>query len=110
MENIKKLNEMRKQVKDELNYIPRWDFNQNMLRQAYWSLRMQSIGKKAGIESSKEEVLVKSIQLIKKDNPDFYPRINENFFDNAKLCRIAKDDSALLACFRKKEVNKHENP
>lgn len=63
---------------------------------------MHSIGKKAGIESSKEEVLVKSIQFIKKDNPDFYPRIDENFFDMNKLHKIVEGDKNLLACFQKK--------
>ena len=47
MEHIKKLNEMRKQVKEELNHIPRGDLNQNILRQAYWSLRLHSLGRKA---------------------------------------------------------------
>lgn len=102
MKNIKKLNDMRAQVKEELNHLQRGDFNQNMLRQAYWSLRLHSIGKKSGIEKSKEEVLVKALQLIIKNNPAFRPKFDETFFDIEKLCEIAKEDNNLLACFRKK--------
>lgn len=104
MENIRKLNEMRRQVKEELNHIARWDFNQNMMRQVYWGMRLHSIGKKAERESSKEEILVKAIKFIKKDNPNFCPRFDDNFFDINKLRKAAKDDSDVLACFSKKKI------
>jgi len=103
MESIKKLNEMRKKVKEELDHIPRRDFSQNMLRQAYWSLRLHSIGKRAGKERSKEEVLVRAAQIVKKDNPNFCPRFNDGFFNANNLYKAAKDDSGVLACFRKKK-------
>jgi len=103
MEHIKKLNEMRKQVKEELNHIPRGDLNQNILRQAYWSLRLHSLGRKAKTKISKEEVLVKATKLIKKDNPAFCPRFDDKFFDVDKLVELAKNDSDVLACFQRKK-------
>lgn len=103
IENIKKLNEMRKQVKEELDHMPRRDFDQNMLRQAFWSLRLHSLGKKVEAGTSKEEVLVKATKLIKKDNPNFCPRFDDKFFDVNNLCKAAKDDNTVLVCFRRKK-------
>jgi len=103
MEHIRKLNEMRKQVKEELNYIPRRDFDQNILRQTYWGLRLHSLGKKAGCETSKEEVLVKALKLTRRDSPDFCARYDEQFFDSKKLYEAAKDDPSILGCFLKKK-------
>lgn len=105
MDNIKKLNEMRRQVKEELDHIPRRNFNQNMLRQVYWSLRLHSIGKKAETECSKEDILVKATELIQKDNPDFCPTgIDYEFFNRDNACKAAKGKTNVLACFQKKEI------
>jgi hypothetical protein len=103
MEYIKTLNEMRKKVKEELNHIPRRDFDQNMLRQMYWGMRLQSLGKRADRETSKEEVLVKALRLAKQDNPAFCPKYDDQFFDTTKISEAAKDDPSILACFLKKK-------
>lgn len=101
MEHIMKLNQMREKVKGELSHIPRWDFNQNMLRQAYWSLRLHSLGKKSEREKTKEEVLIEVTELIKKDNPNFYPRFDEKFFDLELIREITKDKPHVQKCFFK---------
>ena len=75
-----KLKEIQEQIKEELNHIPRGNTPQNELRMLYWSLRMHSLGKKAKANETKEEVLKKSIEAIKKDYPDFVPQFDEKFF------------------------------
>lgn len=75
-----KLKEIREQVKKELEYIPRGNTPQNELRMYYWPLRMHSLGKKAKFNETKDEVLKKSIEAIRKDYPDFVPQYDENFF------------------------------
>ncbi len=76
-----KLKEIREQVKGELKYIPRGSFPQNELRLFYWLLRMHSLGKKAKSNETKEEVLKKSIEGVKKEYPDFVPQFDGNFFN-----------------------------
>ncbi len=72
-----KLKEIREQVKKELEYIPRRGYPQNELRMFYWSLRMNSLGKKSQNNDSKEDILKKSIDAVKKDYPDFVPQFDE---------------------------------
>lgn len=82
MDNIKTLQNLREQVKKELDRIPRGDLNQNILRQAYWTLRMNSLGKKAKKEgTTKEEVLIRAIRFVRKDNKNFNPRFDGAFFN-----------------------------
>ncbi len=75
-----KLKEIREQVKKELEHIPRGSTPQNELRMYYWPLRMHSLGKKAKSNETKEEVLKKSIEAIKKDYPNFAPQFDDKFF------------------------------
>ena len=75
-----KLKEIREQVKEELDRIPRGNQPQNELRMFYWPLRMNSLGKKSQNNDSKEEILKKSIEAVKKDFPDFVPQFDERFF------------------------------
>ncbi len=75
-----KLKEIREQVKKDLKYIPRGNQPQNELRMYYWPLRMNSLGKKSKINSTKEDVLKQSIEAVKKDYPDFIPQFDEKFF------------------------------
>jgi len=91
LEFIKKLNEMREQVKKELEHIPRGDLYQNIFRQTYWSLRLHSLGKK-GTQTSKEEVLVEAIKLVRRENPDFQPKFDDKFFD-VKLERATRSQA-----------------
>jgi len=79
-----KLKEIREQVKKELEHIPRGNQPQNELRMFYWSLRMNSLGKKSKNNDTKEEILKKSIEAIKKDYPDLNPQFDENFFKLGK--------------------------
>lgn len=77
---FRKLEVMREQVKDELDHIPRGDFSQNKLRAIYWFWRMHSLGKKAKSGESREEVLRKAIEDVKKDHPNFAPHYDKKFF------------------------------
>lgn len=75
-----KLIEMREEVKEELKYIPKGNLMQNELRMFYWSDRMRSLGKKAKSKKTKGEVLMESLESLKKDHPDFEPEYDKNFF------------------------------
>lgn len=76
-----KLKEMREQVKDEMKHIHPGDYAQNELRMIYWPLRMNSLGKKAKTTNeSKESILKKAIELVKKDHPEFKPQYDSDFF------------------------------
>ncbi len=75
-----KLKEIREQVKNELEHIPRGNQPQNELRMYFWPLRMNSLGKKAKNNETKEDVLKKSIEEVKNDYPDFIPQFDEKFF------------------------------
>jgi len=41
---------------------------------------MNSLGKKSQNNDTKEEILKKSIESVKKDFPNFVPQFDENFF------------------------------
>ena len=75
-----KLKEMRNQVKQELVYIPRGDFPQNELRMIYWLMRMNSLGKKATGNETKEGILKIAIEDVRKTYPDFEPNYVKSFF------------------------------
>jgi len=77
---VNKLKEIREQVKKEIEHISRGNQPQNYLRMYYWPLRMNSLGKKAKNNETKEEVLKKSIEAVKNDYPDFTPQFDEKFF------------------------------
>jgi hypothetical protein len=62
-----RLKTMRQQVKEEMEHIPRGNLPQNELRQVYWGLRMNSLGKKAKEPETKEDVLKKSIENVRKE-------------------------------------------
>lgn len=103
IEIMRKLKEMREIVKKELVHIPRKNFDQNMLRQAYWSLRLHSLGKKSNRSQSKEEVLIEATKLVRKDNKSFCPHVDLNFFDQKKLIELSKKDESIKGCFMKKK-------
>lgn len=75
-----KLKEMREQVKDEMNHIPRGDNAQNELRMIYWPLRMNSLGKKGKTDETRESILKKAIDEVKKSYHDFKPQYDSQFF------------------------------
>lgn len=77
---ISKLKEMREQVNKELEHIPRGYQSQNNLRMLYQMLRMHSLGKKAKTKKTKEEILLESIDYLRKQNPNFVPIYDSEFF------------------------------
>ena len=103
IKTMRTLKEMRETVKEELKFIPRRNFDQNMLRQAYWSLRLHSLGKKANTASTKEEVLVEAAKLVKKDSESFCPYFDSRFFDQKRLIELSKDDKSIMGCFVKEK-------
>lgn len=60
-----KLRKIRAIVKEELEHIPKGDVLQNELREVYWQERMRSLGKKAKSNETKEDVLRRSIAIVK---------------------------------------------
>jgi len=73
---------MRKQVQEEMDYIPRGDSNQNTLRQLYWMFRMRSLGKKPFEYRGKTkfEVLQLCIDMIRGDEHNFKPKYDKTYF------------------------------
>ena len=68
------------QVKKEMEHIPRGSYLQNMLRLYYQPLRMNSLGKKAQMNATKEDILSQSIDAVQKEYPEFVPQYNAKFF------------------------------
>ncbi len=75
-----KLKEMRELVNKELEHIPRGSMQQNLLRMYYQTLRMSSLGKKAKTNKMKEDVLLESIDAVKKEYPEYIPQYDTKFF------------------------------
>ena len=75
--------EMRKIVVEELEHIPRDAKGslQNKLRSIYEITRMKSLGKNAPLNlRTPEDCLKDAVETIKKDNPDFEPEYDNDFF------------------------------
>ncbi|HUV55648.1 MAG TPA: hypothetical protein VMV84_00285 [Dehalococcoidales bacterium] len=75
-----KREEMRKKINEELKYIPRvkgW-LDQNMLRARYNGMRMTDLGRNPA--SSANDSLLKAIEALRKNHPDFLPTYDRNFF------------------------------
>lgn len=79
-ETKNKLKEMRELVNKELKHIPRGSMQQNLLRMYYQPLRMSSLGKKAKTNKTKEDVLLESIDAVKKECPEYIPQYDTKFF------------------------------
>lgn len=77
---MKKLLELRAKVRGEMEHLPKGNISQNMLRQMYWCLRMNSLGKKAKVSESKRDVLKKVIRAVQKEFPDLKPQYDKTFF------------------------------
>lgn len=74
-----KKREMEEIIQEELSHIPKEDLNQNLLRMSYNGMRESSLAGNIP-ERTKEEVLIKCIQMIKKDNPDFKASYDYEYF------------------------------
>lgn len=75
-----KLKALREQVKAEMEHIPRGGSAQNELRMIYWPMRMNSLGKKRKADETKEDILKRAIDEVKKTHSDFKPQYDEHFF------------------------------
>ncbi len=78
---IDKLGKMRETVQEELKHIPGDNPGQKRLRQVYWMLRMNSLGKKSAGNQSKEDILRESIKTTKQSLPDFKPNYDKTEFN-----------------------------
>lgn len=83
MINIK-LVEMRKTIKEEIENVPRQGIIQNLMRQAYAALRMNSLSKNPKYPNDKNEILKIAIKdakdYAKKVEKEFIPQYNKEFF------------------------------
>ena len=75
-----KREEMREKINEELKHIPRSikGSNQNMLREYYNGMRMTDLGRNPA--SSANDSLLKAIEALRKNHPDFLPTYDRNFF------------------------------
>ena len=71
--------EMRTKVKKELEELPRGILSQNELRRIYTINRLRSLGKKAIISKTKEDVFKDSVEELRKQYPDFVPICKGDF-------------------------------
>jgi hypothetical protein len=71
---------MREMVQEEISHIRRGNATQNELRMFYWPMRMNSLGKKATAPKTKSQVLIESMHEVKKNNPDFVPIYDKDYF------------------------------
>lgn len=78
---IDKLGQMRETVINELKHIPGDNPAQKRLRQVYWMLRMNSLGKKSVGNQSKEDILRESIKTTRLSLPDFKPNYDKTEFN-----------------------------
>ena len=78
-----KLKQMREVVLKELEHIPNWPEPQKELRMVYWRRRMHSLGRKVNKKETAKEVLEESMNLLKRDYPNFSFEYDEEFFDKA---------------------------
>lgn len=85
---IENLRAMRETVKAELQDIPRGNFLQNLLRTYYWSLRMNSLGKRATSQKTKQDVFTEAVELMRKEDSAFVP-VCKGDFEKIKLMTFA---------------------
>ncbi len=83
MVNIK-LIEMRKTVKEEVEHVPRQGIIQNLMRQVYVTLRMNSLSNNPKYPNDKNEILKLAIKdargYANKVGKEFKPHYDKNFF------------------------------
>ena len=80
----RKLIEMRQKLESEMAFIPRGDLYQNMLRQLYSVIRLNSLGSKAKYPNDKRIILNIAIKEAKKfaeeNKVRFEPEYDREFF------------------------------
>jgi hypothetical protein len=73
-----KRGELNKKVSEELSHIPRGSFDQNMLRMCYNGMRRHDLGLNSVLPAN--NTLLKAIEWVRKDKPDFSPIYDREFF------------------------------
>jgi hypothetical protein len=53
----------------ELAHIPDWPFQQRILRQTYWNLRLNSLGKTAEVPNDPLKVIERAIAIVMQGAP-----------------------------------------
>ena len=72
------MEELNKKVAEELKHIPRGSFGQNMLRGYYNTLRRHDLSLTPALPA--RDTLLKAIEIVKKDKPDFLAMYDRDFF------------------------------
>lgn len=67
-----------RKVAEELKYIPQGSDYQNMLRAGYHNMRRHELSRKPA--SSAKDTLLRAIETVRKDNRDFLPMYDKEFF------------------------------
>jgi hypothetical protein len=67
-----------KKVAEELKYIPQGSAYQNMLRAGYHNTRRREFGRNPALTA--KDILMRAIEAVKKDQPDFLPMYDKDFF------------------------------
>jgi hypothetical protein len=67
-----------KKVAEELKYIPQGSAFQNMLRADYHNTRRRELGRNPALTA--KDTLMRAIETVKKDQPDFLPMYDKDFF------------------------------
>ncbi len=75
-----KRDELNKKVAEELRHIPRGSFDQNMLREYYNGMRRHDLSLNPALPA--KDSLLKAIDWMKKDKPDFLAIYDRDFFGN----------------------------
>ena len=70
--------ELNKKIAEELKHIPTGSFGQNMLRAHYNAVRRHDLGLNPALPA--RDTLLKAIEIVKKDKPDFLPIYDRDFF------------------------------
>ena len=73
-----KRDELNKKVTDELKHIPRGSFDQNWLREYYNGMRRHDLILNPALPA--KDSLLKAIEIVRKDKPDFLPIYDKEFF------------------------------
>ena len=67
-----------KKVAEELKYIPQGSAYQNTLRAGYHNTRRRELGRNPA--SQAKDTLLRAIETVRKDQPDFLPIYDKGFF------------------------------
>ncbi len=73
-----KREELNKTIAEELKHIPRGSFDQNMLRMCYNGMRRHDLSLNPACPA--RHTLIRAIETMKKDKPDFLPMYDGKFF------------------------------